>query len=487
MTNVFATQNVMQILVLVKNEYTKPLNEARKLVENIERAARKTQMALMSVGFSFLFTGMALKRFFEGMLRGIYNTYQLATDETSEFDVLTNRLIANWEFFKFTLMDALLQTGLFQFFINTLIGIVQWLSQLSPQTKSFLMTVITFGLVASTVMMILGQAFLFIIGLAALKYLGVGLVSGVVGLMIAVLMLVGVLTMVTSETGEIDKKMMGLALVTFPAAMYAALKLGAIWPLIVSGWLFAIGALIIVFDALKGKYGNDWWKVWLSGIVWVFLGAFGGILDIVTYVFRQAVAGAAQAAVAISEAFGKPVSQSLRTLSEDFGKVFYITGKLGEVVDTWDFLKGKTVAEQEAEKLKLEGKDENGNLLYTPMRPEDAVASLGVGTYSDLTSHPDYSSMLQSNIDAQTDALKNADYSNLSKELSANFKSEENLEELKGIRGELEKLNLKEVIREYVFDFGSAAEGWGITKEELKRKISEVFEEIFNKTGSPQS
>lgn len=90
---------------------------------------------------SILFTGMALSRTFGGALRGITNTFIKAEDNTSELGKATTRLGAAWEFFKFSLFDALNQP----FFINIIDGIVNvlnWFSQLPDGVRTTITSVI---------------------------------------------------------------------------------------------------------------------------------------------------------------------------------------------------------------------------------------------------------------------------------------------------------------------------------------------------------
>lgn len=134
----------------------------------------RMQNGLLGIGLSILFTGMALKRLTDSALRGIITTMQQVTGDTHEFSVLTNTLSANWEFFKFQLMDALMQSGLFQWFIDKLIGVLNWLQELSPATKRWMVIFLVAGSVIGGAMMIVGQALLFLLApLALLKLAGI--------------------------------------------------------------------------------------------------------------------------------------------------------------------------------------------------------------------------------------------------------------------------------------------------------------------------
>lgn len=157
----------LDIVVRLIDQATKGLSDIGRKVDDVDKGVRKLQKGLLGSGLSFLFTGMAIKRVFDGILKSIFNTYQLATDSTSEFDILTNRLIANWEFFKFTLVDALMQTGLFQSFIGFLIDVIKWFSDLSPKMKEWLVIFAVVGSAIGGVLMVVGQLGLGLLGLTA--------------------------------------------------------------------------------------------------------------------------------------------------------------------------------------------------------------------------------------------------------------------------------------------------------------------------------
>lgn len=105
---------------------------------------------------SLLFGGMALKRAFGGILRGIFNTFKKAEDETSGLTQATTRLSAAWEFFKFSIMDAL-NTPFFINFIDWLVKGIRWFSQLGSTAKIAILTISGGLFLVGTALMIIGQ------------------------------------------------------------------------------------------------------------------------------------------------------------------------------------------------------------------------------------------------------------------------------------------------------------------------------------------
>lgn len=142
-----------------------------KQTEAFQQRMRKLSGVMLSVGLSTLFFGMAMKNMATTALRSVMNTMQQISGEMDHYSVQTNRLSANWAFFKFTLMDALMQTGLFDIMINALIRVIRWMSDLSPTTKSTFMVLLGFLAVAGGTMMFFGTIISFVSGL--MQILGV--------------------------------------------------------------------------------------------------------------------------------------------------------------------------------------------------------------------------------------------------------------------------------------------------------------------------
>ena len=129
----------------------------RQLARQHESTARRAKMAYLGTGLSIMFAGQALRRFSEGALRSPINTYSEVMGKSSTFGIMTNRLAASWEFLKFSIMDALQQSGL----LETVIGWAQSLTNkfiaLPDSVKSFGAAILALSWVAGTIMSPIGQ------------------------------------------------------------------------------------------------------------------------------------------------------------------------------------------------------------------------------------------------------------------------------------------------------------------------------------------
>lgn len=99
-------------------------------------------MRLLSV----MFMGMQIQRTFGGMLKSVKNTFFKAEGDTSALTMKTTELTAAWEFFKFSLFDAL-NTDFFISLMDGLTKVINKFSQMSGTAKRTILTII--GTVAS--------------------------------------------------------------------------------------------------------------------------------------------------------------------------------------------------------------------------------------------------------------------------------------------------------------------------------------------------
>lgn len=93
-------------------------------------SAQKFDMSLLSV----MFTSMIVSNTIWGMNRAMISTYMKAEEDTSGLHDATNRLGASWEFFKFSMIDAL-NTPVFIGFIDGIITIIDALSDMKEWVK----------------------------------------------------------------------------------------------------------------------------------------------------------------------------------------------------------------------------------------------------------------------------------------------------------------------------------------------------------------
>jgi uncharacterized protein (UPF0335 family) len=133
---------------------------------------RNLQNASMGLGFTFLFGGMAIKNFFQSMFNGLFNTFTLVHGEGSEQQAVVNRLAGAWEYMKWSIMNALWQSGLFTWFVESLIHITHTVSNLSDGAKQGIGIAIVAFIGLGAVMMVAGQIALLATGyFTALTYI----------------------------------------------------------------------------------------------------------------------------------------------------------------------------------------------------------------------------------------------------------------------------------------------------------------------------
>lgn len=240
---------------VIREDIMAPLKQSSSFAGKLQQNFKKVQNTLLGLGLSMLFTGMALKRVVDSALRAIFTTAQLAYGEVSEFNVLTNQLRANWEFFKFTLVEALMQSGLFQMFIGFLISIINWFSSLNPTTKRFIVIMLVGLSLVTGLMMVLGQAALAL--LAPLALVGTGgalamsMILWVAGTLLAAFVL---LSLIWSSNMSTANKWATTVLTIFGAALVIGATLGG-----------ALGVVIVLIGALVAGLvylWKNWDDIW---------------------------------------------------------------------------------------------------------------------------------------------------------------------------------------------------------------------------------
>ena len=153
-----------------------------RLNKSAEQAKSKIggmNQAMLGFGLSILFTGMAIKRLGDNILKSLVKTYMTATDEQSKFNQALLGVQASFEFLKFSIMDALGNSELVLGLVEALISAVNWISAFVNKHPLVAMMIGLFAVLAIVVgglAMVIGQTALGFIGiLAAASLLSVGL------------------------------------------------------------------------------------------------------------------------------------------------------------------------------------------------------------------------------------------------------------------------------------------------------------------------
>jgi len=174
--------HTLNIIIRVTDKATKRVKAVKKEIKtmgervtNVTQSVGKFQRALqgvlLGVGLSFLFTGMAIKKFFEGILKSLTSTFLTVMGETSAQVQQVNRLKAAWEFLKFRIMSTLQASGLWDIVIEKIQNIIdrttEWIEK-NPEATKDLVVWAAKAAIVGTIMMVLGQVLLGILGVATL-------------------------------------------------------------------------------------------------------------------------------------------------------------------------------------------------------------------------------------------------------------------------------------------------------------------------------
>lgn len=133
--------------------------KASKAGKTIVRAFNKASTEVIKFNgnmLSLLFFGMEIKRVFGGALKSIFEGYKKIIPEGHEFNRLTTKLSANWEFFKFQLADALATSPLFQKLVMGAIKAIKYFQNLSETSKLFIVIGLAIMTVVGALLMYIG-------------------------------------------------------------------------------------------------------------------------------------------------------------------------------------------------------------------------------------------------------------------------------------------------------------------------------------------
>jgi hypothetical protein len=198
--------------------FGKEVRLANKDLKNITKKSHMFNMSLLSL----LFAGMALQRTMGGFLRSAITSFQRANEDTEGLGKSTWELSAAWEFFKYSLVNALTQSDIFRMLVQWLVQIVQWFNKLSPTAKSFIIIGIAVLFVVGTLVMLFGQ-----IGLAASGIKALGLTSsalwGIAIVIIGIIVLLKGFSKIWDNWGKDTKEVIkGIILALIGLAVIAA-------------------------------------------------------------------------------------------------------------------------------------------------------------------------------------------------------------------------------------------------------------------------
>lgn len=225
------------------------LDEIDDVTSEIDRNNKKAaessgrlQQGLMGAGLSFLFTGMAIKNFFQGMLSSLLSTYILVSGENSNVAEGINIIKARILGLKAAFGIAFEESGALEFWVTLIENILVAITNMSPELQSLLVNLMIAFVIFGAISMIVGQIMLGILGIVVLFATGLAPVIGLFLLILtAILVLVGIWT---SDMSTAEKVMWTIVTVLIVIGTIMLFTVG-LWGLVVIAIALVIAAIII--------------------------------------------------------------------------------------------------------------------------------------------------------------------------------------------------------------------------------------------------
>ncbi len=247
----------------------------RKDYKGIIKASRRFEMS----NLSGMFAMMAVQRVMRGFLTSAINTYKKVNEEGGAFTEQTNKLSAAWEFFKYSLLEALGNSEIFQKIVGFLVEMVNKFNSLSEAQKSMIGLVAFAILLASTIGMIIFQIELFATSFGITFGAAALILFGIIIIFAGLILVIKGIIEIQRAWGEdwkavalgIIKVIQGIALVVAGVA------------LIMGGWIVGLVAVAVwaVLEIAKWAIENwdkikEGWVVMVSSLkaIWVYFKYF---------------------------------------------------------------------------------------------------------------------------------------------------------------------------------------------------------------------
>ena len=227
------------------------LATSRSSLSKFELDFKSLQGALMGVGLSFLFTGMAIKNFFQGALNAMFQTFLTVEGETGAVNNAVNNLIAAFEFLKFSLVDAFEETGALDVWIDRLTSMIDFVTSLDESSQAWLVKFMIGIVIVSALSMVFGQVLLGVLGLITLiEYVGVAAFGFMAILLAALIALFFIWTSDMSLTEKILWTLVVVLLVIAAAVLIFASAAALPFVAIAAGAALAIAVLALFVNRM---------------------------------------------------------------------------------------------------------------------------------------------------------------------------------------------------------------------------------------------
>lgn len=235
--------------------------EIKKLEQQQQQRFMGLKNMLMGAGLSFLFTGMAIKNFFQNILTGLMQNFLLIEGETGSVNNQMDNLKASLLFLQYTLIEAFAEGGGLDWWITKVQELIDWFVGLDDGAKSFIINFMIGAVLIGGAMMLIGQLMLGVLGIiAVLEFFGV---KSMGGLFIAIFKLVLIAALLVAafiiikETLDSDLHPALKFLIIMLTVILVLMALVGLGALALSlPWIIAIGAIIAGILLLSNHLGS---------------------------------------------------------------------------------------------------------------------------------------------------------------------------------------------------------------------------------------
>ncbi|MHA1852288.1 MAG: hypothetical protein ACTSUF_02150 [Candidatus Heimdallarchaeaceae archaeon] len=261
---------------IVSKSYRKIGDSWIQVSEKTVSGLRRFRMELLSI----MFFGMQLKRFFGGFLKEALNTYMKITEGQTALGRAILRTQAAWEFFKFSLIEAL--QPLILWVTEIAIKFLDWASA-NPELMKLIGVLMIIGFVIGTLM--------FLVGVFGLGLQGLAISFGIAGT-------AGTISFGAILAAALPLLLQILVLVAVAYLLYKAWKenwggigsfLDGAVAVIVGGIKLIISYFIYIVDSL-GWLADNWKAIWV-GIQLIFHSVVMKILEICEMMINGVISG----------------------------------------------------------------------------------------------------------------------------------------------------------------------------------------------------
>ena len=379
------------IIKIILEVVDKNLGTAMKKVDNMVEASGKNtqkfmqgtqaflggmQQMMMGIGLSMLFTGMAIKNFFQNMLTGLMTNFLEIEGQSSAVGNSINALKAHFISAFYDIIDAANEAGVLEKWITRLDELASWIEG-HPDLFAFLVDAAVWAIILGAAMMVIGQITLGLLApLAIVMFIvqnwgtamvvlnkAIAIFTG--GTLLGILLQIGAATIVVlgavwawgkvmnSKMPIISKLLLGVGIL-MAGIIVAALILGFTITLPFILAVAAIAVVITAFELMRQELGSVGNAFKAFGIFLLAIFAFVGdaLIEVILSPLRLIIL----AIQTMIDGYNKlAAAKGWKTLGVDLSGVLPDVGSLSKKV--WEMrnnlleaaeLEKKANAEQEA-------------------------------------------------------------------------------------------------------------------------------------------